>query len=76
MVPMSAAKDEAPAVPEPVRRRRAVRRETGEIPASQYGRVRALASYGMTQAQVAEVYGVTVQTIERIVGRPHSSRIA
>ncbi|HKM68985.1 MAG TPA: hypothetical protein VJX94_02700 [Stellaceae bacterium] len=73
---MSAAKDEAPAVPKPVRRRRVVRRETGEIPASQYGRVRALASYGMTQAQVAEVYGVTVQTIERIVGRPHSSRIA
>jgi len=75
VVPMSAAKDEAPTKPKLVRRR-TVRRETREIPASQFGRVRALASYGMTKAQVAELYGVTVQTIERIVGRPHSSRIA
>jgi len=72
---MSAAKDEAPTKLKVVRRR-TVRRETREIPASQFGRVRALASYGMTKAQVAELYGVTVQTIERIVGRPQSSRIA
>ena len=37
------------------------------IPKSEYGRVRALASYGMTLEQVAALYGVPATRIERIV---------
>ena len=37
------------------------------IPQSQFARIRALAEYGMTVSQVAEVYGVTVTAIERIL---------
>jgi hypothetical protein len=76
VVPMSAAKGEAPAEPKSTRRQRTVKRNTGAIPASQFGRVRALASYGMTQAQVAELYGVGVDEIERIIRQPNSTRIA
>jgi hypothetical protein len=76
VVPMSAAKGEAPAEPKSTRRQRTVKRNTGAIPASQFGRVRALASYGMTQAQVAELYGVGVDEIERIIGQSNSTRIA
>jgi hypothetical protein len=75
VVPMSAAKGEPPAEPQPIHRRQTGGRDTGAIPASQFGRVRALASYGMTQAQVAELYGVGVDEIERII-RQSSSPIA
>ena len=67
---MSAAKVKAPA------RQRTVGRKIREIPASQFGRVRALATYGMTWAQVAELYAVGVDEIERIIRRADSSRIA
>jgi hypothetical protein len=76
VVPMSAAKSEVAAESKPIRRYRTVRRKTGAIPASQFGRVRALASYGMTRAQVAELYGVGIDEIERIIRQPDSSRIA
>ena len=76
VVPMSAEKSEAPAEPRPVRRRRTVRRDTRVIPASQFGRVRALTNYGMTQAQVAELYGVGVDEIERIIRLSNSTGIA
>ncbi len=76
VVPMSAAKGEAPAASKPIRRRRTVGRNIGAIPASQFGRVRALASYGMTRAQVAELYGVDVDEIERIIRQSNSTRIA
>jgi hypothetical protein len=76
VVPMSAAKGEAPAEPKPMRRQRTVRRDARTIPASQFGRIRALASYGMTQAQVAELYGVGVDEIERIIRQSNSTRIA
>jgi hypothetical protein len=76
VVPMSAAKGEAPAEPKSTRRPRTVKRNTGAIPSSQFGRVRALANYGMTQAQVAELYGVGVDEIERIIGQSNSTRIA
>ena len=39
------------------------------IPGSEFGRIRTLAKYGMTVAQVAKVYGVTADEIERILGR-------
>jgi hypothetical protein len=40
----------------------------GRIPKSEHGRIRTLATYGMTIAQVAEVYGVAESEIERVVG--------
>lgn len=40
-----------------------------EIPRSQCGRIRAWVKYGMTVAQVAQVYGVPVSEIERILGK-------
>jgi hypothetical protein len=72
IVPMGQAKAVNAAEPKPLQRRRAVKREIRHIPPSQFGRVRALANYGMTQAEVAELYGVGVGEIERIVGRPEA----
>jgi hypothetical protein len=69
-VPMSTAKVEPAAEPKLDTRMATAERETREIPVSQFGRVRALTSYGMTRAQVAELYGVTVDEIERIIRRP------
>ena len=73
---MSAAKVKAPARPQPMRRQRTVGRKIREIPVSRFGRVRVLASYGMTWAQVAELYAVGVDEIERIIRRADSSRTA
>lgn len=65
------AKIETPAGPKPARQRKTTtRRETAAVPFSQVGRIRALASYGMTRAQVAELYGVTVDEIDRIIKPP------
>jgi DNA-directed RNA polymerase specialized sigma24 family protein len=72
VVPMGQAKPVNAAEPKPTQRRRAARREIRHIPPSQFGRIRALANYGMTQAEVAELYGVSVGEIERIVGRPEA----
>ena len=69
VVPMSTAKVEPAAEPKRMRRKATTKRETPEVPVSQFGRVRALTSYGMTRAQVAELYGVTVDEIERIIRR-------
>jgi hypothetical protein len=38
-----------------------------EIPASRYSRIRAWVKYGMTIPQVAQIYGVAVDEIKRIV---------
>jgi len=70
VVPMGTAKVEPAAEPKQIRRTAAMGRETPQIPASQFGRVRTLTKYGMTQAQVAELYGVTAHEIERIISRP------
>lgn len=56
--------------PKPARRKPATRRPARTIPPSQIGRVRTLTSYGMTAAQVAELYEVTVGEIERIIASP------
>jgi hypothetical protein len=63
-------KVEPPVAAEPVRRRVAAKRSTRTVPPSQIGRVRALATYGMTPVQVAELYGVTVAEIDRILKSP------
>jgi hypothetical protein len=67
---LPSAKVEVPAKPKPTRQKQALRRHGGTIPPSQLGRVRALASYGMTRAQVAELYGVTIEEIDRIIKVP------
>ena len=54
--------------PRPKSRREVIRRRA-EVSASQHDRVRALAGYGMTVDEVAELYGVQVGVIERIVGK-------
>jgi hypothetical protein len=46
----------------------------GEISPSQFGRIRAWMKYGMTTAQVAQVYGVPISEIERILGKASSQR--
>ena len=61
-VPFRRDEGEAPARPK--------RRMTTQIPSSQFARIRAWAEYGMTAAQVAQVYGVAVSTIERILREP------
>ena len=38
-----------------------------EIPRSQFARIRALVKYGMSPAQVAEVYGVAIGAIQSIL---------
>jgi hypothetical protein len=55
---------------EPVRRKTVATHPTRTVPPSQIGRVRALATYGMTPLQVAELYGVTVGEIDRILKSP------
>jgi len=52
--------------PKPSPREPATRRR-GAVPPMQIGRVRALATYGMTTAEVAELYRVTVDEIERVL---------
>ena len=61
------AEAETPPKPKPSPRKPATRRR-GAVPMSQIGRIRALATYGMTKAQVAELYGVTVDEIDRLLG--------
>ena len=74
MAPMTTAKVEPAATPKQIRRTAAIGRDTRQIPVSQFGRVRALTSYGMTRVQVAELYGVTVDEIEKIIRRPDQPR--
>jgi hypothetical protein len=73
---MGTAKVEPAAEPKQIRRAAAIGRETRHIPASQFGRVRTLTRYGMTRAQVAELYGVIVDEIEKIIRRPDQPRKA
>lgn len=54
------------AVEAPVSRRQ---QRASKSPASEAARIRSWLKYGMTRAEVAEVYGVLVGEIERILGR-------
>ena len=72
--PTSVAKTAARPEPKQIRRTAAIRREIREILASQQSRVRALTSYGMTREQVAELYGVTVDEVERVLSHPGHTR--
>lgn len=55
------------AVAKPTSQRGEILSQIRKIPKSEYGRVRALASYGMTLKQVAALYEVSATQIERIV---------
>jgi hypothetical protein len=45
------------------------RRKVQKIPKSAHGRISALTTYGMTVEEVADLYGVAVSDIERIVSK-------
>lgn len=53
--------------PEPIRRRPRQPRPRVGIPPAQHARVRTWVEYGMTAAEVAQVYGTEVGEIERIL---------
>jgi hypothetical protein len=57
--PTRLTEGKAPVIPEPQMPREVLR--------SQFPRIRSWVKYGMTAAQVAEVYGVAVDDIERIL---------
>ena len=61
---------EPPTAVEPIRRKTIAKPPPRTVPPSQIGRVCALATYGMTPVQVAELYGVTVGEIDRILKSP------
>jgi hypothetical protein len=52
------------AAPEPER----AATERAKIPASDYGRIRTLATYGMTPEQVAALYDASLGEVKRIIG--------
>jgi anti-sigma factor RsiW len=64
------ARVEPPVAAQPIRQRAPGKQPTRTVPPSQIGRVRALATYGMTPVQVAELYGVNVTEIDRILKSP------
>jgi hypothetical protein len=56
------------------RQRKAVSKQSRiTIPPSQFGRVRALATYGMTPRQVADLYRVAIEEIDLILKAPARS---
>ena len=63
-------KVELPVAAQPTRQRAVAKQPTRTVAPSQIGRVRALATYGMTPVQVAELYGVTVAEIDRVLKLP------
>jgi hypothetical protein len=71
---VSADKPEAPASAALTQRRGDARRKVQRIPRSAHGRIKALATYGMSVADVADLYGVPVSDIVRIVSPQRVSR--
>jgi hypothetical protein len=67
VIPMAEAKGDVPTPRARAPRLRAERRTAQKIPTSQFGRLRALVDYGMTRTQVAELYGVAIDEVERIL---------
>jgi hypothetical protein len=64
---VAADKPEAPASAALTKRRSDTRRKVQRIPTSAHGRIKALATYGMSIADVAGLYGVPASDIARIV---------
>ena len=61
---------ETPPEPKSLRRKPVGKPPASIVPASQFGRIRTLVRYGMTPAQVAAHYDVSVAEIERILRAP------
>jgi hypothetical protein len=74
VVPMAAARGDMATAKVRAPRARTERHETHKIPPSQFGRVRALAAYGMTRTQVAELYGVGIDEVEQILSPSASTK--
>src|ERR1700687_207800 len=62
-----AGKPDAHTSPAVTPRRTDTRRKAQKIPTSAHGRIKALTKYGMTVDDVADLYGVSVNDIARIV---------
>jgi len=62
IIPIPAAEPHREAIAKPRTGRREIGSRIHKIPKSEYGRVRALASHGMTLEQVAALYQVPPQT--------------
>jgi len=75
VVPMATARGDVPTARVRAPRQRPERRATLKIPAAQFGRVRALVDYGMTRTQVAELYGVGIDEVERILSESGSTKV-
>jgi hypothetical protein len=69
--PLPEVKVEASTDPKSKPHGKPIKPRASKVPASQHDRIRTLASYGMTLEQVADLYGVPVGKIERIVGPAH-----
>jgi hypothetical protein len=67
IIPIPVAEPHREAIAKPRTPRRGTGSRIHKIPRSEYGRVRALAGYGMTLDQVAALYGVPATNIGRIV---------
>jgi hypothetical protein len=59
----------SPTAREPKPEKTAAKKRLPKIAAAQYGRIQALASYGMTLTEFAALYGVTETEIERIIAK-------
>jgi hypothetical protein len=76
LVPPAGTRRETVApVTEPKKRRREIEPRALKISKSEYGRVRALVSYGMTLDEVADLYGVPATRIEKIVGAASDNNV-
>lgn len=74
VIPPQSQASPAETKPRPIRREPALPPQSRKIAPAQFGQVRALATYGMTRAQVAEHYGVTEGEIDAICDRPPRSQ--
>lgn len=74
---LSVVREQPPAMPavprepsKPALVQHKTRRRSKRVPASQLTRLRSWVKYGMTAHQAADVYGVSVSEIERILQKP------
>ena len=67
--PMSGVNGEPATEPKPEGKSAVAEQRMPRLLPSQFGRVRTLTRYGMTPAQVAELYGVLIDEVEQIIGR-------
>jgi hypothetical protein len=66
--PMSGVNAEPATKPKPEGESAVAEQRMPRLLPSEFGRVRALTRYGMTPAQVAELYGVLIDEVEQIIG--------